>query len=483
MPHNLATSISKAPQKYIAWLETYADLFSLRFPNLRAFQYRNAVTIDTVLPTGIFLLDHAAPILRNADLKLDVPAALLKRLDLACLEFMEAHPNLQCLAWPMEAFFSAFPINPDIADRVAAVVDNLGRTLVDLRVDTMYNPTGERQTEDSACSNPAARGQRRRFIAGFAFRMTKVTSIKVEGGMPRDERREVLRALHRCPLEKVVLIGVCCPIGNTWGIGAMDLISSAGGPGGAAGHLLIDFEDLEVLEAEHKDAVHRSSYTAPDSSAFELPFTPSYGWPPGPPMLHTIASLPSAAQTITSLKFCGYKGAPVLYTPTPITPAILAPLKHFHALRDLVMSFCLLTGFEGQGRDCEIIRYWLDARSPSTTSLVLVRHEDDDAATTEMGSWERELKTKFAPEALAGEVVRVLGPCLSERAKATSGGVRVRASVCLGEWGGIFDLDVVVGKDGGSAGGGRDVCLAFEGPREELEEGRRRGKLEGRRWF
>ena len=96
-----------------------------------------------------------------------------------------------------------------------------------------------------------------------------------------------------------------------------------------------------------------------------------------------------------------------------------------------------------------------------------------------MGGWERELNTRYAPKALAAEVVKQLGPALSETAKGRRGGVHVRASMCLGDWGGIFDIDVKIGKDG--VGG--DVCLGFEGPRGELEEERRRGKLEGRRWF
>lgn len=72
-----------------------------------------------------------------------------------------------------------------------------------------------------------------------------------------------------------------------------------------------------------------------------------------------------------------------------------------------------------------------------------------------------------------------LGPFLSEKAKRREEGVKVRASFCVGDWGGIFDIDVVVGK----GEGGEDVCLAWVGPREELEEGRRVEKLENRTWF
>ena len=93
--------------------------------------------------------------------------------------------------------------------------------------------------------------------------------------------------------------------------------------------------------------------------------------------------------------------------------------------------------------------------------------------------WERELKTKFAPDALAWQITSFIGPFLSEKAKSRKRGVHVRASMCVGDWGGIFDIDLRIGK--GSLNS--DICLGFEGPREELEPGRRRSKLENRRWF
>ena len=463
-PYNTTDDTTAAGQT--RWLSIYADLFSLRFPNLRAFQYRNAVVAKTLLPSGLSLLD---PMGFSVNCNERVHAAehepLSRRLNMACLEFMEAHSSLQCLAWPMESFFSASTTSNDFSNRVQAVIDNLGRSLVDLRVDTMYSSSGERQSESTLCDSIRQREQRRRFIAEFASRMTKVESIKIEGGVPRDERRETLRALRHCPLNKIVLIGVCCPIGNTWGEAGADLMSAAP---------TLDVDEILTLEAEHKDAIHRLGYTKPEPPSLDQPFEPSYGWPPSPPMIHTIAS--HHASTITELKFCGYKGAPVLFDPTPITAPMLAPLKHFHNLRTLIMSFCLVTTFEGAPRDHEIIKYWLDSRSPTTTSLVRVNSVGDD-----IGGWERELNTKYAPQALAAQVTRQLGPMLSEQAKAREGGVNVRASMCLGDWGGIFDIDVVIGKDGVDEA--MDVCLGFEGPREELEEERRRGKLEGRRWF
>lgn len=75
------------------------------------------------------------------------------RLGLKGLEFMEAHRNLECLAWPMDAFFSPDPACDDVAERVQAVVENLGRKLVDLRVDTLYADHGELQSEEREFTN------------------------------------------------------------------------------------------------------------------------------------------------------------------------------------------------------------------------------------------------------------------------------------------------------------------------------------------
>ncbi|TKA67579.1 hypothetical protein B0A55_10181 [Friedmanniomyces simplex] len=386
-------------------------------------------------------------------------ASQIEQLDTICLEFMEAHDKLQCLAWPMESFFSERGItaSSDIASRVTAVIDNLGRTLVDLRVDTTYSMFGEPQSEDSYTSNSMERERRRRFIEQFASKLNKLESIKIEGGVPRDEKREIIRALHACPLEKIVMIGVACPVGNTWG---------------ADGHDLADqIEGLETpaLEGEDKEAIWKYGPIKPEPTAPNFTFEANYGWPAGPPMLNIIAAY--HARTATELKFCGYQGAPALLTPTPVTTPMLSALKHFHNLRSLVISLWLSTTFEDASRDNDVISYWLDVRSPTSTALVRLTDDEPEG-------WEKELRTKYAPDALAWRVTSFLGPLLSEQAKARKGGVNVRASFCVGDCGGIFDVDVNVGE-----GALADVCLGFTGPREELEGERRRTKLDERRWF
>jgi hypothetical protein len=324
---------------------------------------------------------------------------------------MEAHQSLICLSWPIDQFFSERGISLDISSRVQDVIDNLGRTLVDLRVDTMYSGVGETQTHSIECGNVRNRERRRRFIELFAPRMTKVESFKMEGGMPRDERRELVRALHRCPLTKLVMIGVCSPLGNTWGPGGGDLAES------------LDHDELESLEAEDKDAIWRYGPLLPEPLPDNFKFEANYGWPPSPPMLSTIASY--HANTITELKFCGYKGSPVLHAPTPITTPLLSGLKHFHNLKSIIMSLWLSTVFESTHQDMNVISYWSNVRSPSSTALVRLTDEEPEG-------WEKELRTKYAPDALAWRVTSFLGPLLSDQAKSRKGGVHVRASFCIG---------------------------------------------------
>lgn len=442
---------------WAAWTGLYLNFFEIRFPHLKALQFRNAVVKETMHPGGLYLLDHARVPFQNEESAKNVLGEEYKaRLDLACLSFMEYHNSLQCLAWPMDGFFSGDPLDSDITSRVNAVIENLGRNLLDLRVDMLYIGRGERQTDDEPT---AVRERRRKFISHFAAKMSRVESIKVEGGIPRDERRELIRALHGCPLQKIVSIGVCSSVGNTWGPQGREL-----------GERLSQVE-IESLEGEDKDAIFRTGFTKPIAPPPNFQFYPSYGWPAGPPILHTIASY--HADTVRELKFCGYKGAPVLFNPAPICQPILHSLKHFNNLESLIMSVWLSTIFEDAPRDSDIIKYWLDARSPNSTSLVRIVQDEEPEG------WERELKTKFAPDALAWQITSFIGPFLSESAKSRPGGIHVRSSMCVGDWGGIFDIDLRIGK--GSLNS--DICLGYEGPREELEPERRRSKLENRRWF
>jgi len=143
---------------YERWIKWYADLFSLRFPHLKAFQYRNAVAQQTLLPEGLFLFDYSTIFTGNDFERHWVPGVHLSpsfEIGLKPLEFFEAHANLQCLAWPMDQFFS-HTRRSDISARVRSVIDKLGQTLIDLRVDAFYTGFAEPHSADDEVLNDSA---------------------------------------------------------------------------------------------------------------------------------------------------------------------------------------------------------------------------------------------------------------------------------------------------------------------------------------
>lgn len=294
--------------------------------------------------------------------------------------------------------------------------------------------------------------------------MQTVEHLKVEGGIPRDERRETIRALGNCPLQKVVLIGVNSPVGNTWGLRGKEVESHG------INEDFGDPEELQTLEYEDIEAMCKLGAVQPSPPNSGLPFRAEYGWPPSAPLIHTLACY--HADTITELKFCGYRGAPVLWDPTPITVPTFSNLRHFHKLESLVLSLWLPTWYEDEYRDDEIISYWLNTRTPGSTALVA-------PVDIEPTGWAKQLADKFAPVMVASRMKDVIGPFLSERVKARKGGVHVRGSFCIGIYGGIYDFDIHIGK----ASDGADMLLSWTGPREELHPTRRQEKLERRRWF
>lgn len=440
------------------------SLAALRFPHLRAFQFRNAILQQTMLPSDLFLFEDTF------------------------LEFMEYHQKLQCLAWPMDKFYSHVRPSIETRSRTGRLISHLANMLIDLRVDALYEGHAEAMTDGShTLSEMHDCFRRRRFIAEFVPQMRRIESIKIEGGVPRDEKREILRALHWCPLKKIVMIGVSYPIGNTWGAQGLNLKALDQGS---------NWDEIENLEEEDYGGMlesYRRGFHMPKTFEFE----PQYGWPAQAPLLQTIA-LHHASQ-VEELKICGYNGCPILSQTTPITAPILTSLRQFDNLKQLVMSFWLLTWHEGSYRDTEIINYWKDSRSPASTALVVVtppRSPMSDAPVEagtfpafqtryapnqDFNRWAVALKTSFSPSALAYRVARDIGPYLSPIAKSRPSGVRVRASFCLGmkddrrPASDIFDLDIRIGID--------DQVLQFTGPREEMEKGRFWQKLETRKWF
>jgi hypothetical protein len=468
------------PADYARWLKWFSDLFSLRFPHLRAFQYRNTVTAHTTLPPGLYLFDNST-VFSGQPLVEEASSHHNLMIDLKPLEFMEAHADkLNCLAWPMAQFFSD-EHNPNISARARKVIEKLSRSLVDLRVDEWYFRHPETNSEEDVVLSPGrkrseflfrasltstiadlftkAHISRRRFIAEFAAEMRVLRSIKVEGGIPRDERRETIAALRRCSIEKLVFIGIGSIIGNTWG------------PRGEYYGEEMSWEDTTNLEEVDEGAIHRLGMTSPSHVPAESTFVPSYGWRGKEPMLHTIVS--RHGDSLRELKMCGYKGAIALYNPSFIVWPMLAALKHCHALESLMLSLWLPTLFENDLRDAEVISYWLDQRDSTSTGLVSLSAEPPSE-----GSWAYELETKFKPAALAARVANLLGNSLSSTAKRQPGGLHVRASFSMQE-AAIFDLDLWLGEN---SDGGVEL-VRWMGPSDETEPRRRDQKLKNRRWF
>lgn len=432
----------------------FKRMFRLHFPHLLAFQFRNAVIAEAELPQDVYLLDACGS---SSGSTYDIDM---------CVSWLESHSRLRSLAWPADRFFRPTKdTSLELQTRVDSVISKMARTLEDLRVDTVYSRGGEFKTDDS--DGPVGlnrRQSRRRFISEFAARMQSLDCLKMEGGIPRDEKRETIRALRQSPLQRVVMIGVNAPFGNSWGFAGRDI-----------GSLGInedpnDPDDFGSLEEEDTDEIVRLGTAIPESVDANTPFEAEYGWPPGPPFLHTLASY--HANTVTELKFCGYRGAPLLWNPTPITKYMLAPLCHFHNLRHLILSLWLHTLWEDDHRDDEILDYWLNTRSPSTTALVTTSREP-------LTGWAEELASKYDPKVMAARIVALMGPFISEQAKSQHGGMHVRASFCIGSYGGLFDFDVIIGKDAD----GKDELREWKGPREELHPERRAEKLRNRRWF
>ncbi|KAF2435631.1 hypothetical protein EJ08DRAFT_625056 [Tothia fuscella] len=449
----------------------FSGLASLKFPHLRALQLRNTIATSTMLASDIYLLHPTTVHYRKTTMDSSTET---KTIDM--LEFLERHPKLQVLAWPMDRFFSHLRATDEVLGRSEKVILNLGRRLISLRVDFDFSDRGEWRTDISPNNS---RTRRRRFISSFAAHMTKLQTLKMEGGIPQDEKRETLRAIHRSPLENLTLIGVSSPIGNTWGWNGEDVDISDELP-----HAVF----RAVLEAENKESIVEGASAQPPVIT---QFRAQYGWPPSPPLLHTISLWGS---TLKELKLCGYVGSPVFHKPTSITPYMIHHLVHLPRLKNLTISCWLTTYFEHDARDSEIIRFWRDQRESSSTALVVVRHEIVEpvqptgtlpAVAYQMdypppleipiiNPWHEALHRVYSPLSLATRAHRLIAPHLAPEARAR--GVDVRISFCLGvETTDIFDFNMVIDND--------DEPKSLNGPREEGEHDRWWGKLEARQWF
>ncbi|KAI9877837.1 MAG: hypothetical protein M1830_002673 [Pleopsidium flavum] len=419
----------------------------LNFPNLRAFQVRNAIVKDTRF----------------------CPESVTSLLDGCWLAFLERHPQIQCLAWPLESFCSHLAPSASLSSKAKGVVAILGRNLKELRIDADIIFRGEPST-DQTRHNPwspqfpggsESRLRRHLFIEHVAPHLSTLEVLKIEGGIPFDERCEIVRAVRFSPLQKLVVIGVSFPPGDTWALLPPNFRQA------------LLFDQVDIRDGMHTDNLeglptlsdNRDQWESLRSEALSAPFVPTYN-PSRYSMLETVALCHAA--TIKSLKFCGFRGAPVLHSPTDLTSIVLAPLRHLHNLQHLTMAFCIPTLFEGSYRQEQIRSYWLDAQSSTSTALAMPADADVENA------WAKILAERFAPAKLAKKVVNLLAPHLSRTAMARQGGMVIRALFLLGAHD-IYELKVRMGS--------RGEVGSYMGPRAEYNAEKVREKLEKRAWF
>lgn len=414
------------------------------FPNLRAFQVRNAVTTETGLDR-----DDTISLLQGD-----------------WLQFLERHPQIQCLAWPL-GHFCPPTSPPSLTSRAEDVVMTLGRTLKELRIDAELlfreepetDPIDSEDAESPAFPRSALRRLIRRFfIKHIAPYLSTLEVLKIEGGIPFDERSEIVRAVRFSPLRKLVVIGVSFP--------PLDKFARLPSPGRRVPfdgvpsiHETYDDHTIDLLDGTNWNTLQ---VEAPSSSS---PFAPTYN-PSKYTLLETIAL--HHASTITTLKFCGFRGAPDVHNTASRNFADLTPLRHLHNLRHLIMSFSMRTEFEGSARDNQIRSYWLDAQSPNSTALAIL------PGAEEQNPWAKRLTECYAPAKLVEKVADVLMPCLSAQALARKGGLSVDALLLLGSHE-IFHLDMRLGVHG--------EVLSYRGPTSENDAEKSREKLESRSWF
>ncbi|KAI9858284.1 MAG: hypothetical protein M1813_007558 [Trichoglossum hirsutum] len=317
------------------------------FPNLKAFQIRNAVTEETEIEPHVALFE---------------PDSLF-------FHFIRNHRKIEYLAWPMRNFFP--PTKTPLEDpRVVELISDLGRRLKFLRIDARLTNHEVRTDESNQRDRRLARISRRNVIESFAPEMRYLDGLKVEGGVPKDEARELLRGLSRCPLKKLVVLGIDFPLRDWW-------------------------DDLSATALSQS-----KRYLCTGT------FVPEYG--KGPPLLEVIQAIYS--DTIEELKFLGSHF--VFYLNGEYSESVLSnvfsPLSQFKKLRELTLAFSLHTDHQGVEMASEVAQFWIDSQRSALTALETMPQSIGDEA----GERDNYLREKFTPWKLAEKVVDTVGKYL-----------------------------------------------------------------------
>jgi hypothetical protein len=438
------------------------------FPHLKALQLRNLLTRETrIYNEEVFLMQPGRTF----------------------FDFLLRHPLIQCLSWPVEHFFAGDQ-NAMIRehDHVRALTSHIGRRLRTLRVDHFLAYGGEVDTDYAVTHGTKARRRSRyRFVEHFAAHMEAVDLIKIEGGIPKDETREILRALRRCPVEKVVIIGTSWPLGDLdpsasagsdlsiiSGVSSEDNSAMAGVvpdlPEGDAFEVQTALQDLILSSQETPaaDVVSSPPFRTPlPPAAKQDHFVPSFGQD-GPAVLHVLAS--QFSNTITALKFCGYHGAPEFWSQSHANDLrkVLGPLAQFQHLQSLYIALDLNCDWEDRYCGSEIEQFWKNSSSPDSRALAM-------SSITEIHGWTKYLEERFAPPRMAKRVMEIIGVHLSPLRRQDT---EIRALLWKGDSGRdgqIHELGVIVSPE--------SEIVRFWGPRGEYDKEKVDEKQLNRAWY
>ena len=369
-------------------------------------------------------------------------------------------------------------------DAIRALTSHIGRRLKALRIDHTLAYGGEVYTDD--CVPRWLKDRRRsryRFVEHLAGHMEAVELVKIEGGIPKDETREILRALRRCPVEKVVIIGTSWPLGNLDHSDSEEDDSSSVS-GSISNPISAASETTSGVppEGQVSDILQDPVVSRQEGPAFEIVpgapfhkshvidhdhFIPTFG-ENGPAVLHILAS--QFSHTITALKFCGYHGAPEFWHPSDPKELheVLGPLVHFQRLQSLYIAIDLNCDYEGRYYGSEIEQFWKDSSSPQSTALVV-------SNATEVYGWTEYLAERFAPAKMAKRVLDIIGVHLSPLRKQET---EIRALLWKGDSGRdgqIHELGVIVSA-------GLEI-VRFWGPRGEYDQEKIDEKQLNRAWY
>ncbi|MCJ1386744.1 hypothetical protein MMC17_009870 [Xylographa soralifera] len=407
------------------------------FPRLRALQLRNAVRPPAQL---------------EETLSSAVSSIGCYLLGPPWLDFFQRHPNLECLAWPIEYFLPHRPQSETLGDDVRDVIKTLGHCLKSLRVDARALNHHFDSVERLGAYSPQASGSQTAFIRFVASQMRSLEVIKVEGTIPIELRLELLKALKHCSLKRIVVIGVSWALAETW----TDLEDNHSSHWrldiGRSISWKSDVPSIQQISAQDDLQETQQDFEALSLEVVERPAALS--------ILEVLAL--SQAGSVSELKFSGFIGAPMLYYPSPKSQVELSHLKHFHNLRYLTTAVWLSVTHEDQDLSPQILEFW-NGTTEKPVQISRYLHYI--------------LKTYYSPAVLADKVAELIGPHLSAQACAHPMGVKVKALFLIQQFEHekIFELQVLIGNKG--------KVISFVGMRDENHPEKLQEKMLAREWF